>query len=219
MALALSFGNVAYLGLPYVTFFVDPSLKAHTLLVTTIHVVLAVTLGPVVYARWSGVQGQSAKVVARRVLGLPLFWAPWIGLVGRAAGPDVAAEVARVAQPFARSAIPVVLFMLGAYLYEHRASLRRWDRQIVSVLGARLLLAPAVVLLLGWGAYGAGVLSSQALGIHVLMAGMPVAITTFSLAKDFRTKPEQMASAIVWSTLLSMISLPLWWVLVGWLVG
>lgn len=216
MALSVCFGNVAYLGLPYVAFFVASSLKAQTLLVTTIHVVLAVTIGPVVYARWAGIGGQSVGVVVRRVLALPLFWAPWVGLAGRALAPEFAAEGATLVRPFAQSAIPVVLFMLGAYLYEHRAALRRWDRELVAILAVRLIAAPAVVLMLGSLANFFGLLSAQSLGIHVMMAGMPVAITTFSLAKDFKTRPEQMASVIVWSTVISMGTLPCWWWVTQW---
>jgi len=52
--------------------------------------------------------------------------------------------------------------------------------------------------------------------VLILQGGMPVAVTTFSLAEEYRTGRELLACAVVVSTVLSLVSLPL---LAAWVGG
>lgn len=215
LSLVTTFGNVAYLGLPYVLAIYGPHLQGAAALAVSIHVTLAVTLGPAVLARGSQHGAPGWRALLTRVLRQPLFWAPVLGLGLKHAPAQPAQLAGLLLTPLAQSAAPVALFLLGLYLYQERQQLWRWDRALVGHLLVRQLLAPALVLALGWLAVRWGTLAPEHARLHVLLAAMPAAITTFSMAHHAGVGSQQVAGAIVWSSLLSLAWLPLWASLAG----
>lgn len=211
LALSLAFGNVAYLGLPYVLALAGESVKGAATLAVSIHVVGAVTVGPWFYMRWASDAQQSLATSARRLLSQPLFWAPWVGLGLRWLSIPQRQTIDGWISPFASSAAVVALFMLGLYLYDQRAYFRRLPLALWGSLLMRLCVMPMLVLCLSVAMVQFGWLVSEDAVVHVMLASMPVAITTFAIANDVGKAPEEIASLIVWSTGASLITLPLWW--------
>lgn len=212
LALVTAFGNVAYLGLPVVAATM-PGSDGPAALMVAIHVCLAVSVGPLMLQRWSGGDGEGGAL--GRVLRLPLFWAPLVGLAGRALPTLARAEVANVLRPLAASAAPVALFLLGLHLYLERERLRALDLAGLAHVALRLLLIPTLALGLAVLAVRAGALDPAHARIHVVLAAMPAAITTFSIAHQAGAGTDRVAATIVGSTLLALLTLPLW----AWLVA
>ncbi|MEM6292098.1 MAG: AEC family transporter [Myxococcota bacterium] len=207
VGLVLTFGNVAYLGLPYVLAVLGPSIAGPAALAVAVHVTGAVTVGPILLARASS---QARGSVVGAVLRLPLFWAPIFGLAGRALPAAARAPSLAALEPFSASAAPVALFLLGLHVYVERGRLAEAGRAALSLVGARLLLSPLVALALSMGAVRLGWLDPELARVHVVLASMPVAITTFSMAHDASVQADRVAAAIVASSLIAALTLPLW---------
>lgn len=203
LALAAVFGNVVYLGLPVV----EGALGADHLPVASvgasIHMALALTLGPILLVRWGSDEAVSWVEVRRRVARQPLVWAPIVGLAARALPPAALDAVWLPLDAIARSASPVALFLLGLYLWLNRGSLRRLDPVVGAMLACKLVLLPAAALgtALALGAF-TGLAPAEA-RVLLVLAAAPTAITTFSIAHDHGIGEEAVAKGIVVSTLAS----------------
>lgn len=223
LAIGLSFGNVAYLGLPLLTALMGEALSGLTSWLVTVHVALAVTVGPLLGARWSSsLEGDVPAALTtpavprwRAALRSPLVWTPLLALLARQLPQGAQHGLTELIAPLAQSAAPVALFMLGIYLHEERAAFGRWSAPLSRLVALRLLGAPLLVWALGTGTLRMGWLTHEQLVVHVMLAAMPAAITTFSIAYDTRANPERTAAAIAWSTLLSIPSLAAWYVWVA----
>lgn len=209
LALVLSFGNVAYLGLPYLDAVMGDEVAGVSSLAVALHVIFAVGLGPMLLLAWSGGDVQVGASLKRLAL-QPLLLAPVAALMLRWAPEHIAAGVATWIAPIAASAAPVALFMLGMYVYQERRRLVRIDGWVIAHIGARMILAPCLVLLAAAGFVAAGLLSPELGMLHVILASMPAAITTFSIAHDYERGEEVVASTIVWSSVLALVGLPAW---------
>lgn len=215
LALVTVFGNVAYLGLPYVLSLYDASLTGAATLIVAVHVTLAVTLGPWVLAAWSGESAPRFSTLAASVAKQPLFWAPFAGLACQLLPEPVLTQgLAPLIKPMAASAAPVALFLLGMHLHEQRARLVSWHAPLLAHLLIRQAVAPLLMLGLMVAAHKFGWIEARFAGLHVILAAMPVAITTFSMAHQCGHGEDVVGASILWSTLLSLLLLPLWTALV-----
>ncbi len=212
IALISTFANVAYLGLPYVTAVFGEEIAGPAALVVSIHVVGAVSLGPALLVAWSESEEETVTLrsVAAKLVRMPLFWSPFAGLLLRAF-PDAVQNPALAAiSPLAASAAPVALFLLGMHVWVERAHLLKMNRRLFGHLTLRVVLAPSVALGLSAIAYALGWLAGEWAALHVVLAAMPAAITTFSMAHDADVGVDLVAATIVWSTILAVGMLPVW---------
>ncbi len=209
LGLGMTFGNVAYLGLPYVLAVMGEGMVGPAALAVAVHVTGAVTVGPALLARAAGAEGGVREII-RRVAVQPLFWAPAAGLAMRASSPDLRTMAADGLEPFAASAAVIALFLLGLHVFTERTRLASIGASVLGLVAARMLLAPALVLGLAWAAVSLGWLPAQLARVHVLLAAMPLAITTFSMAHDADVEADRVAGAVVVSSLLAALMLPLW---------
>ena len=214
MGLVVCFGNVAYLGLPFLMAVYGEDASGPAALAVSLHVVLAVTVGPAVAIRWSGGQVASLGATLRKVATMPLVWAPLVGVLMRLLPDDALSGAQSLLAPLAGSAAPVALFMLGLFLHHKRALLARPDAGVFFHVAARQLVAPGLALAVAFGAVALG-MAPELARVQVVLAAMPAAVTTFSIALENGTGADRVGAAIVWSSALSVVLLPAW----TWLVG
>lgn len=158
--------------------------------------------GTLVAALYSGARTH-AREIARRVMLFPAFVALVIGvLVGQLGGwPAVADEIL---QRIGHTLVPLALFSVGL-----RFRLQLGNGQALPLmlgLGWKLLLAPLLVLLLGWTA-GVGGLT---LTIGVMQAAMAPMISGAILADQHNLDPPLANSVLGAGILLSLATVPLW---------
>jgi predicted permease len=163
--------------------------------------------GTLVSALYSGAQTRPREI-ARRVLLFPSFVALVIGaVVGQLGGwPAIADEIL---QRIGSTLVPLALFSVGL-----RFRLQLGNGQalpLVLGLGWKLLLAPLLVLLLGWTA-GVGGLT---LTIGVLQAAMAPMISAAILADQHNLDPPLANSVLGAGILLSLATVPLWSLALG----
>lgn len=209
MGLVTVFGNVAYVGLPYIDALYGSNVMGPASLAVSIHVVGAVVLGPALLAR-AGSGAVPWGALAARIGKMPLFWAPFFGLLAKLFPVAVRETLAAWIQPLAQSAAPVAIFLLGVHLYQQRQYLTKIDRELVRHVAMRQVVAPGVITLLAWAAVRWGQLPVGLGRVHIILAAMPAAITTFSMAHHEGIGENRVAATIVWSSLVALIGLPLW---------
>jgi predicted permease len=194
----LVFSNSGNIGVPICLFaFGEPGLAlgmTYFAVSATFHVSLG---GPL----FSGIYS------LRPFLRSPLTWAVVITVPVVASGVTVPTWIARTTALLGDIAIPLMLLTLGVSLSKmHPDSLGR------SVVLSLVRLALGV---------SAGLLVTTLLGVEgltrkvlILQASMPVGVLNYLFAHRYGRSPEQVASLVLVSTLLSIVSIP---ALLAWL--
>lgn len=194
----LVFSNSGNIGLPICLFaFGESGLAlgmAYFAVSSTCHVVLG---GPLFSGSFS----------LRPFFRSPLTWAVVITVGVVASGAAVPTWVARTTTLLGDIAIPLMLLTLGVSL----------SKMHPESLGRSVTLA---LVRLGLGV-SAGLLLTTLLGVDglprkvlVLQGSMPVGVLNYLFAQRYARSPEQVASLVLVSTLISVISIP---VLLAWL--
>lgn len=219
VALGALFGNIAYVGLPFIVQALGPSSIGYASVGVALHVALAMTVGPALLLRWQGGTRRALGVVMRRLARQPLVWAPLVGCLLRLAPDPVLRHVLPPFSPVAASAPPVALFMLGLYLRANASSVRGLDAPTLALTVGKLVVSPAIALALALPLLHAGHLTSLEARVFVLLAAVPTAIAAFSLSQELALGERTIARGIVLTTLLCLVSLPLLGALVLALTG
>ncbi len=137
----------------------------------------------------------------RRTLRVPTVWAAVLGLGWAQQGRPLPLPVERVVSLFADATIPMLLVLLGVQTAQAQA--QRPNKTVLSAVGLRLLWAPVVAWLIHpW--FG---LQGVTRAASLIEASMPSAVTTTMLAAEFDTWPEMVSQVVLWSTLLSPLTL------------
>jgi len=109
-----------------------------------------------------------------------------------------------------QATLPIALLVAGAQIGSLRFRKSPWQPDLLAVIVLRLVMIPALVL-------GVLILTrslDQVSSVIIMEAAMPVAVSTSILAKRYQADAQFAASATLFSTLLSIITLPL----LAWLI-
>ena len=150
------------------------------------------------------------KKVLRNVVTHPCLVAVYLGLfcmVTQIPLPRIVTETARY---IGSCNSAVSMFIIGTILADVKLS-SIVNRDTILFSGFRLIILPAV-------AFAIGIilkLDTISLGISVLMSGMPAGATAAIFAARYESDAPFATRCVVMSTLLSMITLPLWCLFMG----
>lgn len=207
-ALILMFGNTAFLGIPYAVEVFGPEARGPAAVSVAIQVSIGVALGPALLNRWSG--AGAGAIAWRRLLLQPLFWSPFIGLAVRAGSDPVTDAVRSGLAPLGACAAPTAMFVLGTYLARPAAERESANRAGVAVgVIARLVVMPLAALAIAGTLVAVDALRPEVASIMVVLMACPAAVTTFPLAENEGVEPATVATLVVVSSLVSLITLPL----------
>jgi malonate transporter len=134
----------------------------------------------------------------------PLIISTLAGLLANAAGVTFPQPVATTLQRIGVAALPIGLLAVGAGL--KLGGLKRAPRLAAALLGIRHVLLPAV----GIGLALALMLPTEQRYIVVLFAAMPTASSAYVLAARMGGDAAYVAGLVTLSTVLGMLSIPLW---------
>jgi len=210
------FGNIAYLGIPFCAAVLGDKATSVAAVSAAIHIVIAMTAGAAFLARASQTRQASWQLAFTRVAKQPLLWSPFLGLLLRIAPDLLTTSVRYAAVPIGNTAGPVALFMLGIYLWINRRRVTEVGVDAALISAAKLIVYPAIslaVLMVVARFSHITLLEGQ---VFILVAAMPVAITTFALAEEFKAGQAELAAAIVVTTLAGLALLPVW---AAWLIS
>ena len=148
------------------------------------------------------IRGKGILQGLKLTLRLPLLWSILLGISLRLLSVKIPWQLDQSIQQLGAAAIPIALILLGIQLSE--TSFKPNLKEIILAI-ARLLLAPAI-------AYGMGKLlqlETLSLQVLVLQSAMPTAVNSFVIVSEFGGDKDLVAKAIITSTLMSFITLPI----------
>ena len=204
--LAGSYGNIGFLAIPLLTAVVGDALAVPLALMLTVDLVLLVPLGMLVIEAGRG-RGHVAirvlRAALRVILTNPLVIAIVLGLAVAAAGVQLPHPIRVFADLLGGTAGPCAMFALGATLAGR--PLGRGLLTAATMSGVKLALHP---LLMFWvmRLFGIGEPWSSA---AVLGSAMPIAAVLFVVAQQYNTAQGRASAAVLLSTALAVLSLPL----------
>lgn len=197
-------GNTAYFGLPVAIALLPPEALAASISYDLVGTLLTWGLGPRLLGQtapgWRGLL--SNPVLRALLLALPLGLSPWGGAIGSALWWP------------ARLVLWMLLLLVGMRLGTLLEALRAGPppsrRPLAVALLLKLGLLPALALLLGLALR----LDPALRAAVVLQAAAPTAMSVVLLAEHGNGRETIPAARLVlWSTLLALVSVPLWWTL------
>ena len=126
----------------------------------------------------------------------------WSGLGQYVAQPPLM----KAAEMIGAVATPVCLILFGCSMYDLSRRFRWQPRMLSAGILARLVLVPALILLLAW----ALPLDPLVRRIMVIQSAIPSAVIPVILAKRFGGQPDVGTQILLATTLCSVLTLPLW---------
>lgn len=150
------------------------------------------------------------KKVIRNILTHPCLVAVYLGLFCMVTQIPLPAVITKTVGYVGSCNSAMTMFIVGTILADVKLStIVSKDTALFSIF--RLLLLPAVAL-------GAGKLlglDTVALGVSVLMTGMPAGATAAIFAARYGSDADFATRCVVFTTLVSMVTLPVWCMVVG----
>jgi predicted permease len=205
--ICLSFGNIAYLGIPTLTQIFGQSILPTTTIIVAIYLFWIFTIG----ISFLDYQQEKRKknVVKKVMLNLvknPLLIAIVVGIIIAGLKIEVPDIIMKAVDMVAASVTPVVLVVIGLFIGKSKiGKLREWI-PIIGFSVITLMVLPALfymaIKLLGY--------ETSQFSSSIIEAAMPLAITPFALADEYGLNKKFIARSIVLSTTLSIISIPFW---------
>jgi malate permease and related proteins len=190
------FPNTGNMGLPVATFALGGAGLDRAIVYMIGSSVLMFCFGPAI------IQGKGIVAGFKLTLRLPLFWAIILGLSLRLLAIKLPWGLDRGIQQLGAAAIPVDLILLGMQLAATRFQLG--IREMLAAI-ARLVFAPIIAYTIGSWLQ----LETLNLQVLVLQSAMPTAVSSLVLVSEFGGDQDLVARAIVTSTLISFITLPI----------
>jgi len=190
------FPNNGNMGLPVATFALGTAGLDRAIIYMLGSSFLMFCFGPAM------IRGNGIVEGLKLTLRLPLLWAILFGLSLRLLSIQIPWELDTGIQQVGAAAIPIALILLGIQLSETR--FQPGVKEIILAI-ARLICAPLV-------AYGIGsLLNLETLNLQILVleSAMPTAVNSFVIVSEFGGDKDLVARAIVTSTLMSFITLPI----------
>jgi predicted permease len=197
LLMATLFSNSGNLGLPLALFGFGPAGLAVAGSWFAVQAVTLHTLGIFIAAR----ARTTARVALARMARLPIIYAIAAGIAVNLAGVEVPRPVARASELLASGGLALMLLLLGLQLA--RMSPRAEAGGATVATAIRLLAAPPIAWVTGW-MIG---LEGMPLGVAVLQASTPTAVTAALWAMEFDAQPALVSAAVVLSTLAGVVTI------------
>ena len=190
------FPNNGNMGLPVVTFALGTAGLDRAIIYMLGSSFLMFCLGPAI------IRGKGFLQGLKLTLKLPLIWAILFGVILRLLSIELPWNIDKGIQQLGAAAIPIALIVLGIQLSETRFK-PKFKEFLVAI--ARLTIAPTIACFIG------KLLQLEALDLQVLIlqSAMPTAVNSFITVSEFGGDKDLVARAIVTSTLMSFITLPI----------
>lgn len=207
-----AFGNVAYLGIPVLSQTAGDGVLPTVSLIIGIYLFWLFSLG-IGYLDYSMRHDRRGvlKNVLKNLYRNPLLLALFFGIIAGSLQIRLPSMLITAMDMITASVTPTVLIVIGLFIGNSRlGKIREWVSILLFSL-VTLFVLPALFYL-GVIRFG---FSPPVFSASIIEAAMPLAITPFALADQYRLDKEFIARSIVLSTVLSVLSLPFW----IWMVG
>jgi len=213
IGMGCAYPNVTVLGIPICLELLGEAAFAPMFMLIAFNNLLIFSFGTCV-AEMQRVEGSTMRShlfnVGKELLKNPISGSLIMGAVVNLAGVPVYTPVLDALELLSRAAIPAALIALGAGLNRYRI---RGEIPMALVLtGMKLMVLPGVVWLLTFQVFSLDTLWAQT---AVLLSCMPVGISVYVFSIRYRCAEDLVATAIVLSCMLSVVSISFY----AWMMG
>lgn len=215
-AITVCFGNTLQIGVPLAAgVFGETGLAIH-ITVVSLHALMLLTVLTMLVeldlarAHSGAGLGRTLALTVRNTVIHPVVLPVMAGLLFNASDLKLPAVLDEVLQLLGTAVVPLCLTLIGMSLAYYG-----WPSRWRGALGLALLklfLLPAIVLVLAHWGFG---LKGQPLGVIVMLAALPTGSNALIFAQRYRCLEAETTAATVISTLLFVLSAPLWLALLG----
>lgn len=207
LILAAAFGNVSYLGLPVLEASLGPWARAVAVQYDLFGCTpLLFTVGILIAQRYGG--GGQGDSPLRTLIQSPPLWAAMLALVLNAAAVPLPTWLGDVLDRLAAGVAPLMLLVVGLSLV-FTSNLRAQLPSLIPVTMIQLVLMPLLI----WGQTNVLGVSGELQVALVLEAAMPSMVLGIVLSERYGLDTGRYAQAVTVTTLVSMVTLPLWFAL------
>lgn len=205
-AMGGAYSNTTIVGVPVTLFALGKEALLPLFILVSVHNLVLFSVGMLVAER---AQLRGSQLV-RSVLDMlkqfvlnPITSSLILGLLVNQFGIELYAPLERGLELLSQACVPVSLFVLGALLNKYH--IRGNVRSAVCMVLLRMVAMPLMV---AWLAFGVFQLDTLWAATAVLVASMPVGITSYIYAEQLKSCEAPVATAIVLSTIASIVTLP-----------
>ena len=220
-ALVAAFPNTGFMGVPLMVALLGAAAAGPAIVTITVDMLITSSLC-IALSRLDGADehgaARAARLALKGVVANPLPWSIALGALASAFGFALPKPIMATVSLLADAASPVALFTIGAVLARSQLNSKEIIKygDYVPVVFIKLLIHPALVAAVGYGAVAAGLpLSPFALTVVILVAALPSASNVAMLAERFGADNGRIARIILLSTVLAFFSFS---AMVAWLV-
>jgi len=210
LILAASFPNATYLGLPVLESVLGESARAIAIQYDLLSCTpILLSLGILIAIHYGESKEHNPQIV-KNLLRVPPLWAAIVGVILNLTAISQPQILQQLFQMLGNGVVPLMLFSIGLSL-RWRSGWSQQLNQVLPVVAIQLLLTPIVIF---WMVplFGVGAKIEMAL---VLEAAMPSMVLGIVLADRYRLDSHLYAMAVTITTALSLVTLPLWYSLMG----
>ena len=202
--LAVSYGNIAYLGIPVLRSAYGDQVLPEATMISAVYVFWLFTLG-IFLVEYFGDQKVHFRSLVIRLATNPLLIAVFIGLfiaINHLQLPEIVMSGLNI---FSNSVTAVVLFSLGLFMGKQPVGkLRDWLPVLAFSVIILFVLPFAFMMILK------PFIASGIIRTWILDSAMPMGLTGYALCLKYKLNTEFASRAVVLSTLLAVFSLPFW---------
>ena len=208
-SLGASYSNTVIIGLPILLTLFGEQVLGIIFLIITFHSALLFTLTSAISSfSANGRNSFNGKEIIKQNLKNPLVVSISAGLVVNLLGIELPSILADSLLLLGKPAITLALFILGASLAYYQVRDKLFSIGMASLI--KLVLLPAFVLLTSQVLFQ---LSPLSVTVLVILSACPTGVNAYLIAKSHQQEQQTVAGTVVVTTLLSMITIPLWLVL------
>lgn len=202
--LAVSFGNVAYLGIPVLRSAFGDQILPEATMISSVYIFWMFTLG-IFLVEYFGDHKVHLRELFVRLVTNPLLIAVFIGLFISINHIQLPKIVMSGLDIFANSVTAIVLFSLGLFMGKQSfGKLREWLPMLAFSVVILFVLPLLFFLILK------PFTDLQISRTWILEAAMPMGLTAYALSMKYELNTGFASRAVVLSTLLSVLSLSFW---------
>lgn len=207
--IAAVYGNVAYMGIPLNELLFGQEGIGYASIVVGVVSIFALSVGIFLLEFYTRAK-PNLRNIFLDIVKNPLVVAILLGVVASGFHVNFPLPLDSFFNIVSKSASPIALFAIGMFLVGKRHVFTQ--HKLYIILGVlNLLLLPLITYVVG-RLFG---LTGVPFEVSVLQAAMPLAATNFILAEKYKIGEDIVATAIIVSTLASIITLSAWIILPG----
>ncbi len=203
--LSVSYANTGYIGIPFcVLLFGENGLKPAmiaTLVVVVILFAISVVILEISQQQKANVWA-SIRNVSLALMKNPILIAPVLGFLYAWSGIGIAKPFMHLLDMLALATSPCALISLGLFLAEKKPALQ--SRSFLPLVCAKLIVQPMVTAIFVFYIFDLPKMWAQS---AIILSALPTGTGPYMLAEMYRTEAKTVSETILWSTILSVITL------------